>query len=512
MTGNVDWNNDGVVYGSCYYEDEFKISNNGPRFRLTDGEQLLIGGDLISNVNNFKVWGVNLSGDQKKRPTVYVEGEFEFKALADDALKDVDIVTHGMKCKGNNLKINNCNIYCKGTFDMSKVDEVTSSGGNIYVDGDIILKSSNDSNTFRVYKGDAGDQSTWQVKLGGTGATIYQTGGTIKDDVGNNVKAMGIPIDTTPTSMPSLTLPNFSDIADPISGNKTITITLPLSAGTITKDLKTHVDSFDSYYQKDASGKLIDSTGAVITNPATQNPVPISAEVQANKSGFSESDLGITTYLPSNATIDTTDSSTLSGYIIKSGANIGTVRIKGGGTVDLVFENTGNVWGDQYSGNIIVDSTSKTEVKFYGKAGNYKLFNFNVYNTETEAAMSGTDLNVGNVSGCNIVVPKIYYYFSSGSKVQIYNGGFLTGYFYAPDAELSANVGGKNIKVKYNGGSVVSHNPPSTNVNITVVGSVVAQKINMPNGNGIAYINPDLDDDTPGKPIHDFETFQYVRS
>ena len=66
--------------------------------------------------------------------------------------------------------------------------------------------------------------------------------------------------------------------------------------------------------------------------------------------------------------------------------------------------------------------------------------------------------------------------------------------------------------MKYNGVDVKDHNG-GDKVGMTVVGSVLCNKIKFPSNNGIAYINPDLSDDgDPGDPIHQWQTNMYTRN
>ena len=84
----------------------------------------------------------------------------------------------------------------------------------------------------------------------------------------------------------------------------------------------------------------------------------------------------------------------------------------------------------------------------------------------------------------------------------------LTGYVYAPGTEFTANAGGsKSFKLKYNGADVEGGNLEV----MTIIGSLLGKSVNFDNSNGISYINPNLNDDTPGDPIHQWQSFQYIR-
>ncbi|MDE6132550.1 MAG: hypothetical protein K2G04_04140, partial [Oscillospiraceae bacterium] len=84
----------------------------------------------------------------------------------------------------------------------------------------------------------------------------------------------------------------------------------------------------------------------------------------------------------------------------------------------------------------------------------------------------------------------------------------LTGYIYGPDTKIdfsAASTGMPTNGMQYNGGA-------TSGTPVCIIGSALVKGATLPNNTGVAYINPDLDDDTPGDPIHNWQTYQYVRN
>ncbi|MGN0552771.1 MAG: hypothetical protein ACI4I1_05270 [Oscillospiraceae bacterium] len=485
MRDNVTWSNDGYIYGSVYAEKNLTM-NTGADVFLSSKESFFVGGDFEILNSNFNINGPGGTTDEA-RPILYVGGKLKSNNLKNTTFNEIDIISHGIEITNGSFYASN-NVYCLGDCDLGGADSVNLSG-DLYVLGDLRLKSN--AISFDSVTG------TYTFNGGGMTGNIYISGNAYINGALTTCALMANceqKSDLTTT----FTLPDLADLTSPIYGSESIGVTMP---GGVKKSIPTHVENFNDYYQKDADGDLIDSTGAKITSLA-QSPAIISAEANAKVTGFTAADIGATQYLTSGTTVDTSGADNK--YIIKAGTSYGTINVTGGGTAEFVFETPG-----QYTNTkIIVDTASKTTVKFYGATGSYQFFGFSVYNTETDdACNNGAVLNVGNMSGKNIKVPKIYYYFADGSDVELYNSSaFLTGYFYAPGAKLRANASPPHSpSVCYNGTSIGT-------INLTVVGAVLCDEISLPNENGVAYINPDLDDSgNAGEPIHDWAGYQYTR-
>lgn len=525
MVGNVNWGNQGVVYGDVFAEGNFEIASTGPRIRiLSEGESFFVGGDFKPSSSNFQVTGDPSITDKNKRPFMYVGGKIISGNMSTSNFQNADIITNGIEITGNYLDVNGCDFYCKGTFDMRGANSVksTASGGNIYIDGDIIVRDSSDGQPFTVNKGDPADPSTWQIKLAVPNATVYQINGKIKDINGNDLLAQGASIDTAPTAMTSsITLPSKDDILSKTIAGRTdtslnesgITVTLPTG---VKKVIKTHVNNYDTYYQKDADDKLILVSG---------NPVPKTSQVRANISTmgdktklFTSADTGISTDINTllvnynetiggenfQRTLDT--SSATVQCVLKESSFRNGIHIKGGGTVEMLvsgsYSNDTKILVDDDTTLKIVGDTSSSDISF----AKFKLYSETVLN----AIGSDNPINVGNKGGCGIKVPKIYIYTTGSGTFHAQNDTFIVGYYYGPDSKLSFGNGGISSKYNYNGTAASDYNN-SNKIKIAVIGSVLSREIELPNSTGVAYINPDLDDNVPGDPIHQWQSYQYIR-
>lgn len=515
MADNVNWKNDGVVYGSSYAEKNLTM-NTGATVHLAEAESFLVGGNFVIGNSNFKLINDSIT-DKNKKPFLYVGGTLSLSNIDTNTFQDVDIIAHGIDTRkfdesgahdgtSNKFFTGNGDVYCLGDLDLSAVQN-GAVGGQVYVKGKLIIS---DSNGHAIYF-QAGDAHNPDKIVNSFGSVFHVTGGVeTPSGITATHAVAGSGIDT---SSFNLDLPDISgtsgSIADPLGTTGKIDINLP---GSVTKQVSTHVENFNDYYMKNSDGKLVESDGTtVITDAFTTKPVPISAESRAGVTGFSPGDLGIDTAAPTSGSIDTTGATGPMKYKISpdKGYNF---KIKGGGTVELVVDGSS---GTSFSASeITVDDDTTLNVYFNCPSGStLTLEKWKICTKETSAALGGTTLNVGSATGNNIKVPKINYYAGDGTTIFLRNGGFLTGYIYAPGATINANVGPfKNLKMKYNGVDV-KNTGGGDEVGITVVGSVLCNKIDFPNGNGIAYINPALSDkDNGGNPIHQWQSTLYTRN
>ena len=303
-------------------------------------------------------------------------------------------------------------------------------------------------------------------------------------------------------------LPSAADINSQTADN---VIELDLPGRTKKKQLKTHTENYGNYYVKDADGNIVMPV-SVIT---AQTMAEIDTMMDKTKP-LTSADTGITTdadtLLTSNNemvfgenfryTLNTGGSKVQCVLNSGSGKRNG-IHITGGGTVEMLvsgsYSNETKILVDDNTTLKIIGDTTTSKLEFA------KLW---VYNETTLEAFkdSSVSLNVGDKTGCGIKVPKIHYYISGTNNIEIQNDALLTGYVYAPDAVLNfpaAHAGATDIN--YNGNGIGSKD-------LAVIGSALCKGVKLPNNAGVAYINPELDDDTPGKPIHDWESYQYVRN
>ncbi|MBD5141289.1 MAG: hypothetical protein HDT25_07750 [Ruminococcus sp.] len=500
---DIPWSNGGGVYGTVYNEAGLNFNVATPIF-LTESEYVFVAGDLKGN-NDMEITASVTDTDKNKRPFIYVGGSFApnnnfSKVGGSTATEKVDLITHGISWVGGNSFIYNGDIYSDGNCTFN------SSAGSPSISGDLYIKGNLD-----VGGNVASDDGSGNLTVNFGSCNIYLSGDVYYNGM---LYPMGTVFNSDPLytvstfSAGSMSIPSITDVTDVSSGALNVEVTLP---GSIKKQIDTHKTNYDNYYVLDEHGNYVDVDGDGNT-PDRQTAMDM-AGVDFTQASFLPAD-SLTAENGATVSIDTTADPTK--YVLYGGQNFNgsKIMISGGGTVELILKPSPWSWDGNYnSGNghldIIVDDD--TTLKIYGGDANkeYTLNTVSVWTQTTyDAYKNHTTLNVGNQTGHNIKVPKIYYYFSGG-KVNLSNGRcFLTGYFFGPTTELNATAG-SNITftdLKYNGASVPS------GWRYTVLGSVLCDDFNLQNDHGIIYVNPDLDDDTPGEPIHQWQSYQYVRS
>lgn len=495
----IAWRNGGGVYGAVYNEVgiDFAVSSE---IYLTECEYLFVGDDM-QTTNDVKIEAQGTITGKDKRPFIYVGGTLtpgnQFAQVGGTLPgTKVDLLTHGINWNGGNSFVYNGDIYCDGSAVFNSTAGTPNIDGDLYVSGDLTVGGN-------------------AVQLDGFGNVIGVNFGTnCNIYVGGNLLYNGAPrtVSSVSAFSPStLTLPAVTVINDVTQPDLEIEVTLP---GGVKKVLDTHKSNYDNYYAIDNTGAYIDVDGDGNT-PDRKTAEDLAAEDFTNPSFLPGDVLSVAT-----TSIDTSSGNTK--FIVygsnHTGNSYGTsgspLKITGGGTAELILKANG-VWNNTFSANIVVDDD--TTLKIYGgdagtpsAAAVYNLDRFTVWTQTTyDAYKNGTTLNVGSATGHNIKVPKIYYYFSKYTTVDLANGwNFLTGYFFGPHTFLHPSAG-SNIQfadLKYNGAPVPS------SWKYTVLGSVLCDNFDMQNDHGVIYINPDLDDDgDAGKPPHNWEAYQYVR-
>lgn len=527
----IKWgSNDGFIYGPVYVEEDFLMTSNGPKVYLNSGESFVVGGDVEIRNDHFVVDNTTNPAivDDENAPFIYIGGELRtYGGLNGSPFKNMDVIVEEVNINGKIVFDNNCTIYCKKF--TSNCGSNSAYNGDIYVDGDVTIYGDNDTKI--TYDGDGNPT----VVHGGTG-TIHFTGDIIDGNTGNLVTAgAGAGFAKELTGFWNNNIPDPSKVANPnptASGSDDgSTIEFQLPGRTKKKKIETHVKNFDTYYVKDADGKrVMIATTDPVTGDPIQKPKVKSAQDMAdiNTMGdktkqLTSANTGITDKLsehyPSGSeygiafkrVIDT-GGGDVNCIWDEAGANDTSIRIKGGGTVTLQLRN-----GNYNNGFILVDDD--TTLKIVGDVdatgGGDDFAKLEVYNQTTYGAIKGVDvgkgtasLKVGNKAGVGIKVPKIFYYFT-GSEFKVQTNCLLTGYIYAPDTKIDFPTASNSFftGLQYNGNTITD-----TNTKVCVVGSALVKGATIPNNQGVAYINPDLDDDTPGEPIHSWQSFQYVRN
>lgn len=500
VTGtDIPWSNAGGVYGTVHNEAGINFNVATPIY-LTESEYLFIAGDLNGN-NGVAVQADVTDTDKNKRPFIYVGGSVKssnFSSVGGStATEKVDMIVHGISWTGNNFYVNG-DIYSDGNCTFDSTAATPSISGDLYIKGNLNVGG----NVATV----DGDGNLTSVNLGA--CNIYLSGNIIYNSnpySPTSITNSGGIISSYTFGSSNWNVPTITDVTDVTSGDLNVEVQLPNS---IKKQIDTHKTNYDDYYVLDSDGNYVDANGDGFT-PDRQTAIDM-AGVDFTQSSFLPTDT-INAQNGVTVSIDTNTDPTK--YILYGGQNFNgsKILISGGGTVEIILKPS---WGADYSsGNghldIIVDDDTTLKV-YGGDAGVEYTFNTVAVWTQTtyDAYVNGTTLNVGNQTGHNIKVPKIYYYFSGG-KVNLSNGRcFLTGYFFGPTTALNATAG-SNITfsdLKYNGASV------SSGWKYTVLGSVLCDDFNLQNDHGIIYINPDLDNDTAGEPIHNWQSYQYVRN
>lgn len=506
MADNVNWNNDGKIYGGVYAEKNVDINSNGPYVYLEEGESFYIGGDFTTSNTNFAVRGFNVGTDKDKRPFVYVEGTYYSGNTTPTTYQDVDlIVKSGFKTTQNDFYWNG-DMYCKGNFDFSAGadgDHVTING-DVFIQGNAIGRA---NSKFRGYIDGAGNKV---IDVSGVSGTVhisgkfYDAAGTEYDPNDPSVTIIGNIDPTLAVDALDTALPTPAEVQDPTSGVDKITIPLP---GGVTKTLPTHVENFDLYYQKDASGNVIlDGSG---------KPIPIDAVTYSGVDFDNPTFMNGAASLPSNTTIDT---STGNAQYVYNGGHAENLTITGGGLVEILV--TGHSGGSSRV-NILVDDdpgntgvSDGTAVIFYMPDNTYKFEKFQVYTSATKRAttVGGSPLNVGSAGGPGVMIPNINY-FCKGTLFYTQNDYFMTGYFYGPDTVIDSSVGnGKVVNMNYNASPTVSD---SRQDKVTIVGSVLCHMLKLPNQHGIAYINPNTPNNNSvpaGDSLYNWTAYRYARN
>lgn len=506
---DVAWRNGGAVYGTVYNEAGINFSASGSQIFLTESEYLIVGGDYVSSQDaQIEANVSNLGKDE--RPFIYITKQLKVtnsftKVGGTSNNQKIDIVTHGIDYTGNNFTVNG-DVYSDGSCSFVSSAGVPDIKGDLYVKGNLTVGGNVghfDTNDGKVH-----------IKFGTT-TNVYVSGNIVCDSINYGVTDVVMDqgtINTFSNPTTQMVLPTDNDIKSKkpdgtfnTTGDLEIEVKLP---NAVKKKIESHKKNYDDYYAIDADGNYVD------TDSDGKIPDPKTAEEMAGGVNFTDSSFtaGVPSLSTSQTTIDTTSDPvkwviTGANHTGHKYGNMGSpLRITGGGTVELILKNG---FGNTFAGCIVADDD--TTVKIYGgeQSYTYGLDNFTVWTQTTyDAYRNGTLLNVGSQSGHGIKVPKIYYYFSNGSTIELKNGqNFLTGYFFAPYSLINPSAGSNMTftNLKYNGATVPS------GWKYTVLGSVLCKDFDFQNDHGIIYINPNLDDDTPGDPIHQWQSYQYIR-
>lgn len=571
---NVNFANGGSVYGNIYSEKDFNIGSSIFYSYLTENECFYIGGNSTTDDSSGKVrsYEVNYTDpenptvlEKSKRPFIYVGGTFNVRnsrigwnfgekgsnpGPTQPTKKDeyaIDLLTNGLVI--SNGFYYNGDIYCKGLCNLTGTANI-GIYGDLYIDGD--LRVGTNGNAWEYKNGFLNVPAGSNVYLSTSSKITDWSGTVLLDNTGSGIaSATKVANGFEPFSGASGLY--FKAKNDPTEPNKntadnllTDVIEVKLPSG-VEKKLPSTISNYNEYYKIDSDGDFIDNAGNKTTNPA--NYVVISAEEYAfttksdlskgkySNKEFTTTDVGTTTALTSTTRlIDTSDPTTPTKYTLAPTDGKGTpsthygtsdtdyLHIKGGGTVEFLFQPTGAA--NTYCANILVDDDTTLKMyfpKYNNAATTYNLDVFRVWNNETLSAFStGSFINVGSKQDVvdalsvthHITVPSIYYYASDNVNISLNcaENSFLTGYLYAPDTTLSGTNSHKYIKYYFNGNNITSH-ASNTGLETFCVGSVLCKDVTLAHPNGVAYINPDLaSSPVKGDPPLRFESYHYERN
>lgn len=532
----INWgSNNGYIYGPVYVEDDFLMTSNGPKIYLGSGENLVVGGDLQIQNNSFQVSNITtpVLVDDTKAPFVFIGGELRTGGgLNGSPFMNMDVVAKEVNIGGKIDFDSSCTIYCtKLTCNSGSNSQYN---GDIYVDGDVIIYNDNDTKV--TY---SGDPPAPTVVHGGSG-NIHFTGKIIEGSTGNDVTlGAGSGFVKESTSFWS-NIPEVSKITEnnPTTSedNDGTKIEFQLPGRTEKKEIETHVQNFDNYYVKDEDGKRVMITVTDPTDGSTyQTPEVKSAQTMADidtmidkSKPFTSADTGITDLLSSKVGPGVSHAGVTFSHVLDTGGgevkcqwdfDNKSIYIKGGGTVTLLLSKAAWGGGIGYSNDNLILVDDDTTLKIVGDTTSGDIFftKLEIYNQTTWGAYKSQDagkgvdkLKVGNINGAGIKVPKIYYYFSGSNSFKVQNNCLLTGYIYGPDTKIdfsAASMGVPAEGIEYNGASPTGSTP------VCIIGSALVKGASLPNNTGVAYINPDLDDDgDPGDPIHQWQANLYTRN
>lgn len=566
--------NMGKVYGGIFASGDMHMQGGGTAIPLTKKEVIFIG-DEFSWQNSAAVcsYGVSASDLRSEYPLVYVNGTagktassaitatpggqsngFTWGGGSSGAVTDaIDLVVHGFGDIINNVDING-NVYCIGDFDSRSstginfynngaafingnlyVENIKS--GTYYVDGDVILPDSSadgaqgkwlDAYSLGTVKLPAGVS----IKTSGKFLTI-EGDDFVCDSVGGRVSINGgsyvgmttqtgvwdaVDLDATELASEKdveISLPKLD-----VSGNKLIKTTPE------TYEIPTYLSEYAAYLHRDAGGAFsVDASGKhypmtaaeyagtnesdrLIGSYTAQDFDYLTAAPSAiviSRKGNGVTDIGgVSSNNPEISCASTADyylETSSWGYDISQGYK--NFKISGGGKVNIYLKP------GYYKGEIVIDDD--TTVNFYAPKGGDYHWEMKVYNNSLKTKQtSGTTVMFGN-SATAEPAPKINYYIDGDASTTdtFFTNQYtqIIGYVYAPYTKIKVDTApNDSLNWDYKDGAATGSEK------FLVIGSLVAGEIDMGSNNiGVAYIDPNTNSYTPGKPMFKWQAKYYDR-
>ncbi len=564
--------NVGGIYGGIFANGDYHAANGGTAVPLTKKEVIFIGDQFSwENTASVRSYGVTASDPRSEYPLVYVLGTAGTKADSSGgpgtssgftwgggssgaATDAVDLVVHGISDIINNVDING-NVYCLGDFDLSSstgvkfynssaayikgdlyVDKLQS--GTYYVDGDVILPITSLDNE---------NSTSWVDATGSLvtpgGVIIKATGSLKTTDGSSTITASGSGLITlslgssnTLSSVATAVWDAVELDATELASEKDVEISLPKPNASGTTLIKTTPETYEipTYTSEYASYLHREPGGAFSVDPSTSKKYPMTA---AEYAGTSESDRLVGSYTAQDFNYQTaapsaivisrkgngvtdiggvqSNSPTINcastadyyletstwGYDISQGYK--NFTISGGGTVNIYLKP------GYYKGEIVI--ADDTTVNFYAPKGGDYHWDMKIYNDSLKTKLdSSTTVMFGNTSNPE-AAPKINYYIDGDASTTdtFFTSQYtqIIGYVYAPYTKIKVDTApDKTFSWDYNDGAATGSEK------FLVIGSLVAGEIDMGSNNiGVAYIDPNSNSYTPGKPMFKWQAKYYDR-
>lgn len=475
---DVEAGNTGDIVGDVFIDGNFKNDNGGSSFQLIEEQCMYIGGSFTA-ANSFKLIGAKASVSKDERPFVYIAGDgmgnaYNAKPGVNQCTNDKDGDTTYY-----DLLIN-------GDMNFGTENGVFNHNGDIYVTGNINFSTTGQRPVINgsIYAG-----GTVTYALDGDGNALAPIGTSVTEGA-----AVSFADKDTSTS-------DVIDIILPGSVKKSMPTDQKIySEHYLDNDMtKSKFTAEDLYFVSDEDRK---NGVNVPTTNTFESIVSGATEVYCRNGGvYKSSTESESNKYPKNATYTDYYELTDGTYYIDNQDSQQYKFFITGSEVNLIFKP------GTFMGDIIVDDTTKVKVSGSKTKDNYTFQNFKmagetIYNAITN---SGTSLYVGQ-SGTSLIAPKIYWFFGKDSNLSIENGSIIAAYVQSPEAIVALKNRPTVDNVVYNDVNIGTKG-------LSIIGSLLCGDMLAGHDHGgVAYINPNVPSVNPGEPIHNFETFQYVRS
>lgn len=538
--GNVTLGNMGVYVGQSYVGGSVDVPAGGATVPMGKG-QCTYFKEITNVVNNFYpvALGLTDTSPESDTPIIFVEADCTFSNQliwaggSTATRKDrVDLVVGGDMTAGGDLNFNG-NILVGKDFYFSGNNINMASGTKIVVAGDLYVEgnlgSLNALRSASVYVG--GNIHIGYNLLTDVPNTIYmQVGNTIENRSGSTAVAQapvtgGSAIGTLVDFYdPTISYGSYFILEADMDGSGNVLFGfLDTSHNPTTEGSEIYIPTVDLKYSSSIGAdvmRIINTTGLDAyrryvpcpaskyytcwkrSNVAPYSYIPdgsgrpdgyefISAEEMAGTPKQADRDIGNYTAMSFTAPVGAT---TL--------PNSGTISVAGktdyiltSGNLNLTFEGSGTaniyVSAGYYAGKI--RSSDNTNINFYFQSANYT---WNVANyTDSVLSAFGTGLRFGQNDPLRLPTPKIYFYASAGAVIDVNQAGWglLTGYIYAPDANINTVKGldGYSYTYYYDGDQIKRGDGSTMNSNPIIIGAVVCKNLHVEQNSAVCYIEPE---------------------